>query len=410
MDSPHVPGSSSPIVMIPNSTQFSLPINMTAMATTSARNNHPCTRSSASSICNTPFGVGHPSISHNQQSYQPTTVRTVPISSIGTVVGMNLPSISNQRGSGPTTRSRRRKNRNPNTNNSNTNTIITPLPPPSFLNRRHSPSHSTSVKRSRAKKARVAEARKKPPPGLKKAPPPAVAAGLKIVDDNNTGKMPAAAAVIDNCCICMCDVEPNDLALINGCDHRFCFGCIEKWAERENKCPLCKVRFTKIDRVNKKRKKGTKNTKKVKDRDQRSDIIPGEALQGLLANLNRNGGSLARIIFGGSFDFGGASNPNGVTSRAAFASRSGPRLGFDFDDSDEEDSPLATFMRSIHGSSGASGVSMSTTVVRPMSVTARFTTSTRSYARNVHDATAGNGAENPLEIDDDSVEEVIEID
>jgi len=80
----------------------------------------------------------------------------------------------------------------------------------------------------------------------------------------------------------MCDVEPNDLALVNSCDHRFCFGCIEKWAERENKCPLCKIRFTKIDRVNKKRKKGTKNSKKVKQRDQRSDIVPGAALEGLI--------------------------------------------------------------------------------------------------------------------------------
>jgi hypothetical protein len=79
----------------------------------------------------------------------------------------------------------------------------------------------------------------------------------------------------------MCDVEPNDLASINSCSHQFCFGCIDKWAERENKCPLCKLRFTKIDRVNKKRKKGTKNTKKVKNRDQHS-LVPGAALEGLI--------------------------------------------------------------------------------------------------------------------------------
>jgi len=83
----------------------------------------------------------------------------------------------------------------------------------------------------------------------------------------------------------MCDVEPSDLAMINGCDHRFCFGCIEKWSERENKCPLCKARFTKIDRINKKRKKGTKNTKKVKQRDQRSDLAPGAALEGLIGKF-----------------------------------------------------------------------------------------------------------------------------
>jgi hypothetical protein len=83
----------------------------------------------------------------------------------------------------------------------------------------------------------------------------------------------------------MGDVEPDDLAGISGCEHRFCFGCIEKWAERENTCPLCKNRFAKIDRINKKRKKGQKNTKKVKQRDQRSDLVPGAALEGLLGRL-----------------------------------------------------------------------------------------------------------------------------
>jgi len=80
----------------------------------------------------------------------------------------------------------------------------------------------------------------------------------------------------------MCEVEHDDLAGISGCEHKFCFECIRLWSERENKCPLCKVRFTKIDRVNKKRKKGTKNTMKVKQRDQRSDFGPGAALEGLL--------------------------------------------------------------------------------------------------------------------------------
>jgi len=285
-----------------------------------------------------------------------------------------------------------------------------------------------SSKRNRAKKARFSDNRKMPPPGRKKAP-----VSLKPSDDDDaTDKKPAAATApaTESCCICMGDVEPNDLASINGCDHRFCFGCIEKWSERENKCPLCKLRFTKINRVNKKRKKGTKNTLKVKDRDQRSDLVPGAALQGLLANLNRNTGSLARIILG-NYDFGGGgvgfgatistSGPGGSATRASFASRSGrsrnganfSALDFDtFDDSSDDDSPMSQFMRVIHGGSAPSGVRMSTAVVRPMSVTARFTTTStsRSYARNSHDATAGNGAENPLEIDDDSVGEVIEID
>lgn len=86
-----------------------------------------------------------------------------------------------------------------------------------------------------------------------------------------------------SCCICMCDPEEGELSSIDGCDHAFCFECIEKWSERENTCPLCKIRFNRINRVDKtKRKKGQKGTKKVKQRDQRADLNPGHALQGLL--------------------------------------------------------------------------------------------------------------------------------
>jgi Ring finger domain len=116
---------------------------------------------------------------------------------------------------------------------------------------------------------------------LKKAPPGSAAAKVSSDDDEDDveGKKPAA---VDNCCICMSDVEFQDAALINGCDHRFCFTCIERWAERENSCPLCKQRFTKIDRVNKRKKKGTKNSKSVKQRDQRTDLVSGVAIEGLI--------------------------------------------------------------------------------------------------------------------------------
>lgn len=40
-----------------------------------------------------------------------------------------------------------------------------------------------------------------------------------------------------------------DVASISGCMHKFCFDCIDKWAETENKCPLCKADFRTIDRV-----------------------------------------------------------------------------------------------------------------------------------------------------------------
>jgi Ring finger domain len=86
-----------------------------------------------------------------------------------------------------------------------------------------------------------------------------------------------------SCCICMCDPDEGELARIDACDHSFCFTCIEKWAERENTCPLCKHRFTRITRVDKsKRKKGQKGTKKVKERNQRADLNSSNALEGLL--------------------------------------------------------------------------------------------------------------------------------
>lgn len=318
---------------------------------------------------------------------------------------------------GPTTRSRKRKHNNNNTS------LSAEIPSPPYIQSsiRQSQSHhastlsSPSSKRNRSKKARGCDCRNMSTPGRKKAP-----AGFKSGGDDTTDEKPVAAvtANVENCCICMSDVEPNDLASIDGCDHRFCFGCIEKWSERENKCPLCKVRFTKIDRVHKKKKKGTRNTIKVKDCDQRSDLVPGAALDGLLANLNRNTGNLARIILGG-FDFGvgfggtmSTSGPGGSISsiRSSFATRSGSRVGFDLEHSDEDESPMSQFMRAIHGGPGPTGLRMSTTVVRPVSVTARFTTTSRSFARNVHDSTAGNNAENPLEIEDDGIEEIIEID
>lgn len=119
-------------------------------------------------------------------------------------------------------------------------------------------------------------------------------------------------------------------------------------------------------------------------------------------NLHRNSGSLARIIFGG-LDL----RPTVAISTSRSASGIHARFTEDSDDSDD-DSPMAAFMRALHGSSGARSIHMSTTVMRPMSVTTTFST-TRSFARNLHDSTAGNGADNPLEIDDDSVEEIIEI-
>jgi hypothetical protein len=92
----------------------------------------------------------------------------------------------------------------------------------------------------------------------------------------------------------MCPPEESEEATISGCDHVFCFDCIGKWADRENTCPLCKSRFTSINRVHKvKRKKGEKripNSRRVRARDQRADLLSGPAIEAMLASIAAAGG------------------------------------------------------------------------------------------------------------------------
>lgn len=250
---------------------------------------------------------------------------------------------------------------------------------------------------------------------LKKPPPDTTA------DDADSKKPPPT----ETCCICMCNVEAEDLAGISGCEHRFCFGCIEKWAERENSCPLCKNRFTNIDRINKKRKKGQKNTKKVKQRDQRSDLAPGAALEGLLGRLleesqyrvaghsrdlteilstpsanlaSRNPPNIARLIFSGlgNLDY----NLNGSSARS-FRPLTMSRSD---DDSDDDESPLSSFIRAFHSHHNLPFMG----VVQPVTFSTRMTAS-RSYASNSNDRTAGRGAENPLTIDDSEDEDDVQV-
>ncbi len=89
----------------------------------------------------------------------------------------------------------------------------------------------------------------------------------------------------DQCCICLENPSPKDKATINGCDHNFCFACIETWSERENTCPLCKARFTQIKRNSDKKKPPKSSIKKVKHRDQRSDTDPSNSFQGWLGKF-----------------------------------------------------------------------------------------------------------------------------
>lgn len=130
--------------------------------------------------------------------------------------------------------------------------------------------------------------------------------GLKD-DKDGTKDCQREKAKKPSCCICIEEPDPADLATVNGCEHLFCFGCIEKWADRENTCPLCKERFSEIQRVNicrdqPKKKGAVKNIKKVRNRDQRADMTNGNSLQGLFASMEANGSvspAIAQLIFSG---------------------------------------------------------------------------------------------------------------
>lgn len=291
------------------------------------------------------------------------------------------------------------------------------------------------------------------------------AANLKIDQDD--------CSDAGSCCICMCDPDEGELSTIDSCDHNFCFECIEKWSERENTCPLCKIRFNRITRVDKtKKKKGQKGTKKVKQRDQRADLNPGNALEGLLgefllclfttkrichtltflyeraAGLNANSGfssSIARLIFsglgpaagGGVIDFGiGASNiPAGMARRTPrqVRYRNPPTqiedaLFSDNDDGSDDDqtgyADFVTNMRRMNQQRGAAVFGaypmMPTapalgrrTPGRSATFAAAIAASaplmTRSYATNAHVANVGGTADNALEIEDDSDEDEVEV-
>lgn len=85
----------------------------------------------------------------------------------------------------------------------------------------------------------------------------------------------------EKCCICLEVPSSKELAKIDGCDHSYCFSCIEQWAARENTCPQCKSRFKEIRKV----RVSSGTVKKVKDRDQRSDFRQHLHIQSLFAHM-----------------------------------------------------------------------------------------------------------------------------
>lgn len=278
------------------------------------------------------------------------------------------------------------------------------------------------------------------------------------------------------CAICMCEPTWEEAAEIDGCSHRFCFGCITKWSDRENSCPLCKSRFAKVTRVNKQRRTkngpSVTNTKKVKQRDQRSDIVTGAALEGLLASIAANNG-MTSSLHGHIMvqRFGGALVPLLQRQQQNRNANRNFLNVFASDTSSDDDDAISSFMnllgvRSNHGgrrqtpvnhsftsnsnvppssatfalsfptppggaTSLATGtdpvahsgnhapgnryntrVSFDATSNRTSSNTFHHNYNLRSYATNAHDPSAGHASSNPLEIDDsdNSVVEVVHVD
>jgi len=44
----------------------------------------------------------------------------------------------------------------------------------------------------------------------------------------------------------VCQGAPKEPSYVLPCLHRFCFGCIMRWAKRISTCPLCRQRITSI--------------------------------------------------------------------------------------------------------------------------------------------------------------------
>eukprot|EP00804_Cyclotella_cryptica_P024435 CCRYP_019254-RB/>CCRYP_019254-RB protein AED:0.07 eAED:0.07 QI:1355/1/1/1/0/0.33/3/1288/616 len=126
----------------------------------------------------------------------------------------------------------------------------------------------------------------------------------KCEEQEPPNEQPEESEAPSPCCICLEIPTAEDLASISGCSHPFCFGCIEKWAERENTCPLCKARFLNIERVNFCGTNNSEKSKKVTNRDQRTDFSFMNSLTGIgmFANLETHGTwptHIAQLLFSG---------------------------------------------------------------------------------------------------------------
>eukprot|EP00560_Eucampia_antarctica_P007293 CAMPEP_0197829816 /NCGR_PEP_ID=MMETSP1437-20131217/6365_1 /TAXON_ID=49252 ORGANISM="Eucampia antarctica, Strain CCMP1452" /NCGR_SAMPLE_ID=MMETSP1437 /ASSEMBLY_ACC=CAM_ASM_001096 /LENGTH=472 /DNA_ID=CAMNT_0043431795 /DNA_START=65 /DNA_END=1483 /DNA_ORIENTATION=- len=172
-----------------------------------------------------------------------------------------------------------------------------PHPRTSIRNRRVLPCNGTRTQSNTVKRRQTAV----PTPTSTISRGPTVNATKRENSRANIKKRKLEDTSNDQCCICLEQPLLKDSAKVNGCDHKFCFGCIETWADRENTCPLCKTRFSQIERCTEEKKPPKNAVKKVKFRDQRTDSDQTNSIQGLLANMETGsmGAALTQLLLSG---------------------------------------------------------------------------------------------------------------
>lgn len=73
---------------------------------------------------------------------------------------------------------------------------------------------------------------------------------------------------------CICSICLDYVSLrgrLSACEHSFCFDCILRWAQRENTCPLCKVRFRRVRKEALRKTYGKEGTVELQVEDRAQD-------------------------------------------------------------------------------------------------------------------------------------------
>jgi hypothetical protein len=60
------------------------------------------------------------------------------------------------------------------------------------------------------------------------------------------GNEPKDKVPVQKCVICVEDIIPENLVILDECSHPYCFTCITEWSKVTNTCPQCNVVFTGI--------------------------------------------------------------------------------------------------------------------------------------------------------------------